>query len=238
MDLAERTTLATLLEQLGSLEGATWIKLLYLYPDIHRINRALIEAMKRYKTICPILDIPIQHASPRVLGLMRRPGIDAIRRVLRRLREVPDIRFRTTVMVGFPGEAREDFERLCAFIEEGWFYSLGVFPYSDEEGTRSYDLPDKVPEDEKQRRVETLMEIQQRVSFRKHREMIGNILPVLVEGLHEETDLLLRGRTAFQFPEIDGCVMISKGTAEVGQIVPVRVTDAGPYDLVGEVVNS
>jgi len=238
MDLGERITLATLLEQLGSLEGITWIKILYLYPDIRRINRALIETMKRHKTICPILDVPIQHASPRVLELMRRPGIDAIRRILSRLREVPGIRFRTTVMVGFPGESREDFERLCAFIEEGWFYSLGVFPYSDEEGTRAYDFPDKVPEDEKQRRGETLMEIQQRVSFGKHREMIGNILPVLVEGLHEETDLLLRGRTDFQFPEIDGCVMINKGTAEVGQIVPVRITDSGPYDLVGEVVNS
>lgn len=236
-DLGKETTLALLLDNLASIEGVRWIKLQYLYPDIRLIDYSLVEVMKRHDKICPVVDIPIQHASNKVLRRMRRPKMDSTRRVLHRLREVPGVLFRTTVMVGFPGETEEDFDCLCEFIEEGWFISLGVFPYSDEEGTHAFDLPHKVPEEEKQRRLEVIMEIQQRVSQQFYREFIGDILPVLVEGLHEETDLLLRGRTAFQYPEIDGCVVINKGAAEVGQIVPVRITDAGPYDLVGEVVD-
>jgi len=138
-------------------------------------------------------------------------------------------------MVGFPGETEEDFDKLCAFVEEQRFYSLGVFTYSDEEGTRAFGYSDKVPEEEKERRAEELMVRQRKIAVRQNREMVGSILPVLVEGPHEETDLLLRGRTAFQFPEIDGCVIINQGTAEIGEIVPVRITEAGPYDLVGEI---
>ena len=235
-DMGKDVSLSHLLGKVAELPGVAWVKLLYLYPDVRRVTRSLIEVMREHPAICPVVDVPVQHAAPEVLKRMRRPGPDAIRRVLERLRSVPGIRLRTTVMVGFPGETERGFNRLCAFVEEQRFYSLGVFTYSDEEGTRAFGYPDKVSEEEKKRRAEELMARQREIALRRNREMVGSILPVLVEGPHEETDLLLRGRTAFQFPEIDGCVLINQGRGEVGEIVPVRITDAGPYDLVGEIV--
>jgi len=234
-DMGMDVDLAHLLEKVARVSGMAWVKLLYLYPDVRRVTRPLIEVMRDHPAVCPVVDVPVQHAAPEVLKRMRRPGPGAIRRVLDRLRSVPQIRLRTTVMVGFPGETEEDFDKLCAFVEEQRFYSLGVFTYSDEEGTRAFGYSDKVPEEEKERRAEELMVRQRKIAVRQNREMVGSILPVLVEGPHEETDLLLRGRTAFQFPEIDGCVIINQGTAEIGEIVPVRITEAGPYDLVGEI---
>ena len=235
-DLRSGVTLGCLLKAVAGVSGVTWVKLLYLYPDVRRIDRFLVDALREHPAVCPVVDVPVQHAAPAVLARMRRPGIDAVRRVLDRLRAVPDMKLRTTVMVGFPGETEEDFEQLCAFLEEQRFYSLGVFAYSDEEGTRAFDYPDKVPEEEKERRVEALMALQREIALQRNRELVGRILPVLVEGAHEETDLLLSGRTAFQFPEIDGRVLINQGTAEIGEIVPVRITDTGAYDLVGEIV--
>ncbi len=234
-DLPGRPTLAGLLERLASVPGLAWLKLLYLYPDVRRIDASLIETMGRHENICPVVDVPIQHVSPRVLKRMRRPGPATLKRVLKRLLEIPGLHLRTTVMVGFPGETEADFRELCTFVEEGWFDNLGVFTYWNEEGTTAFRFPDKVPEEEKRHRQEVLMGIQRKVSQTKNRKRIGRILPVLVEGHHEETDLLLRGRTDFQFPEIDGCVLITRGHAEVGEIVPVKITDAGAYDLVGEI---
>ncbi len=233
-DLGGEMDLAHLLKKVADVAGVVWVKLLYLYPDVRRVTPALVETMAGNPAICPVVDVPVQHAAPDVLRGMRRPGPKALLRVLDRLQAIPGIHLRTTVMVGFPGETEADFDLLCGFIRTQRFYSLGVFAYSDEEGTRAFDLPDKVPEEEKQRRVEAVMALQQEISLEHNRNLVGKILPVLVEGPHEETELLLRGRTAFQFPEIDGCVLITKGQAEVGEIVPVRITDAGPYDLVGE----
>jgi ribosomal protein S12 methylthiotransferase len=238
MGLNRGTNLAFLLDNLANLKGLTWLKLLYLYPDIRRVGHDLVGVMAQHSSICPVVDVPVQHAAPNVLRRMKRPGIETIRRVLDRLRTVPDVRLRTTVMVGFPGETDADFALLRDFVKEQRFYSLGVFPYSDEEGTRAFDLPGKISEKEKERRVEELMACQQEIALRQNRELIGSVLPVLVEGPHEETELLLRGRTAFQFPEIDGCVLISEGVAEVGQIVSVSITDAGPYDLVGGILET
>ncbi len=234
-DLGDGTTLAALLRRLSEVPGVSWLKLLYLYPDVKRVTRDLVQVMTESPAVCPVVDVPVQHAAPGVLKGMRRPGPDAIRRVLDRLREVPGIRLRTTVMVGFPGETEEDFRCLLDFIGEQRFYSLGAFAYSDEEGTRAFNYPGKVPKAEKARRLEALMARQREIARRLNGEMVGEVLPVLIEGPHEETDLLLRGRTAFQFPEIDGCVIINEGTAKVGEIVPVRITEAGDYDLVGEV---
>ncbi len=236
-DLEKGMNLARLLERVADVAGVAWVKLLYLYPDVRRVTPALAEVMASHPSICPVVDAPIQHASPRVLKRMRRPGPEAIRKVLSRLRRVPGLRLRTTALVGFPGETDEDFEKLCAFVREQRFYSLGVFAYSDEEGTWAFHDPHKVPEEVKEQRVETLMSLQREIARQANRELIGTVLPVLAEGPHEETELLLRGRTAFQFPEIDGCVLINQGTAEIGDIVPVRITDAGPYDLVGEIVS-
>jgi len=234
-DLPGKVTLAGLLERLAAIPGLPWIKLLYLYPDDRRIDTSLIEVLRCYENICPVVDIPVQHASARVLKAMRRPGPATLRKILKRLLEIPGFHLRTTVMVGFPGETKRDFRELCAFVEEGWFDNLGVFTYWDEEGTAASHIPDKIPEEEKQHRKEILMEIQQKISMEKNKGRIGRIFPVLVEGVHEETDLLLRGRTEFQFPEIDGCVLITGGYAEVGEIVPVKITNAGAYDLVGEI---
>ena len=235
-DLPGGVTLAGLLEALAGCRDVPWIKLLYLYPDVHRVTDDLIAAFTRHPSLCPVVDVPIQHVAPEVLKRMRRPGPAALVKVLNRLGKIPGIRFRTTVIVGFPGETREEFETLCRFVEEGWFYSLGVFIYSDEEGTAAYGLPDKVPEAEKQARLSALLSVQQGVSTRHNATLKGEILPVLIEGEHEETPLLLKGRTAFQFPEIDGCVLVTEGKAEIGEIKQVRITDAGPYDLVGGIM--
>jgi len=234
--LGDVVTLAGLLETLAGCRSVPWIKLLYLYPDVHRVTDDLIAAFTRYPNLCPVVDVPIQHIAPGVLKRMRRPGPAAVKKVLSWLGKIPGIRFRTTVIVGFPGETREEFETLCRFVEEGWFYSLGAFVYSDEEGTAAYGLPDKVPEAEKQARLSALMAVQQGVSARHNAALKGEILPVLIEGEHEETPLLLKGRTAFQFPEIDGCVLVTEGAADAGEIKRVRITDAGPYDLVGGIV--
>ena len=236
-DLGAGETLAGLLDRLAVIPGLVWLKLLYLYPDIRRVDAPLIEVYKRHVSLCPVIDLPIQHISPRVLRRMRRPSPKSLKRILHRLQGIPGIRLRTTLMVGFPGETEEDFRELCGFVEEGWFDHLGVFTYSDEEETPAASFPDKVPEAEKQRRMEILMEIQRAVSHKKNQGLVGQILPVLVEGPHEETELLLRGRTAYQFPEIDGCVLLTRGEAEIGEIVPVRITGAGDYDLVGEIVS-
>jgi ribosomal protein S12 methylthiotransferase len=237
-DLPGDVTLAGLLETLAGCRGIQWIKVLYLYPDVRRVTDGLVSVFTRHPNLCPVVDVPIQHIAPGVLKRMRRPGPAAVQKVLNRLGRIPGIRFRTTVIVGFPGETREEFEALCRFVEEGWFYSLGAFAYSDEEGTAACGLPGKVPDAEKQARLTALMAAQQEVSARHNAAMKGETFPVLIEGEHEETPLLLKGRTAFQFPEIDGCVLVTEGTADAGEIKQVRITDAGPYDLVGGIVEN
>jgi ribosomal protein S12 methylthiotransferase len=166
----------------------------------------------------------------------RRVDQQTIRALLARVRQkIPDVTLRTSFIVGFPGETEEQFAALLAFVNEGHFERVGVFRYSREEGTAAAALEEQIPERVKKSRYQKLMKAQSRVSFRKNRALVGRIEPVLVEGVSEETDLLLRGRSIRQAPDVDGQVYITAGQAEIGAIVPLRITDSSEYDLIGEI---
>ncbi|HPX61379.1 MAG TPA: radical SAM protein, partial [Deltaproteobacteria bacterium] len=201
------------------------------------ITDGLIELIRDEPKICKYLDIPIQHISDPVLKRMkRRSNEQQIRNLISRLRsEVPDIALRTSVIVGFPGETVEDFSSLMHFVEQAQFDRLGVFCYSREEGTPAAEMPDQVSERIKRERYRKLMKAQARVSFRRNRLVIGKTEQVIVEGYSEETDLLLKGRSSRQAPDIDGQVYITAGNANVGDIVNLKVTDSSDYDLIGEI---
>jgi ribosomal protein S12 methylthiotransferase len=190
------------------------------------------------KKICNYLDVPLQHIDDTILRRMnRRIDQAGIRSLIKRVhRLLPDITLRTSFIVGFPGETEQQFADLLAFVNEGHFERIGVFRYSREEGTPAASLSDQVPERVKKAREQKLMKAQQRVSFRRNRAMVGRIVPVLVEGYSQETDLLLSGRSIRQAPDIDGQVYITAGQATVGSIVPLRITDSSDYDLIGEIV--
>jgi ribosomal protein S12 methylthiotransferase len=235
-DLEDGATLEALLRRLAAIEGLRWIRLLYAYPD--GITDGLIGLIRDEPKICKYLDIPIQHISDPVLKAMkRRSSEEQIRGLIARLRsEVPGIALRTSLIVGFPGETVDDFNSLMQFVEQTHFDRLGVFCYSKEEGTPAADLPEQVTERVKRERYRKLMRAQARLSFRHNRALIGRIEQVVVEGYSEETELLLKGRSSRQAPDIDGQVYITAGTADVGDIVSLRITDSSDYDLIGEIV--
>jgi ribosomal protein S12 methylthiotransferase len=168
----------------------------------------------------------------------RRSSEEEIRTLISRLRsEIPDLAIRTSLIVGFPGETEEDFKKLCHFVEEVQFDRLGVFCYSREEGTPAAELPEQISERVKRERYKKLMKSQARVSFKRNRRLIDTVEQVLVEGYSEETELLLKGRSSRQAPDIDGLVYITAGQANVGDIVRLRITDSSDYDLIGEIVS-
>nr|WP_283775454.1 30S ribosomal protein S12 methylthiotransferase RimO [Desulfuromonas sp. CSMB_57] len=237
-DRHDGARLEGLLRELVKIDGLQWLRLLYAYPD--GVTEDLVELVAREEKICSYLDIPLQHIDDGVLALMnRRVDEPTIRSLVGRLRDkIPDLTLRTSFIVGFPGETEEQFARLLAFVEEGHFDRVGVFCYSREEGTPAAVLPNQVPERVKQSRYRKLMKAQQRVSFRRNRALIGQVVPVLVEGYSEETELLLSGRSIRQAPDVDGQVYITAGQADVGSIVPLRITDSSEYDLIGEIVGS
>ncbi len=215
-----------------------WLRLLYLHPV--RVTDALLELIAANPRILPYLDIPLQHVSDRILRAMNRPyGRKKIDELLGRVRsKLPDAAIRTTFMVGFPGETEEDMTQLEDFLRTHRLDHVGVFAYSNEEGSVAATFPDQCAEEVKSERRERLMAIQAAISLEKHQNMIGNVEEVLVEGVSRETDLLLEGRTRYQAPEIDGCVYIASGECSSGDLVKVRITEAHPYDLVGEIVES
>lgn len=228
--------LEDLLKELIAIEGLSWIRLLYAYPD--GITDSLIELIRDEPKICKYLDLPLQHISDPVLKRMRRRGGEEyVRTLVAKLRkEIPGLALRTSLIAGFPGESDEDFRKLLQFVEESKFDRLGVFCYSREEGTPAAEMPDQVSERVKRDRYKKLMKMQARVSFKRNRELIDNIEQVIVEGYSDETDLLLKGRSSRQAPDIDGLVYVTAGNAKVGDIVPVRITDSSDYDLIGEIV--
>jgi ribosomal protein S12 methylthiotransferase len=235
-DRRDGTRLEDLLRALVRIDGLHWVRLLYAYPD--GISDELIEIMASEDKICNYLDLPLQHIDDEILRKMnRRIDQAGIRSLLDRIRcRLPDITLRTSFIVGFPGETEQQFANLLGFVNEGHFDRVGVFKYSREEGTPAAELADQVPERIKKSREQKLMKAQQRVSFRRNRSLVGRIVPVLVEGFSEETDLLLSGRSMRQAPDIDGQVYITAGQAMVGDIVPLRITDSSDYDLIGEIV--
>ncbi|MBI1922210.1 MAG: 30S ribosomal protein S12 methylthiotransferase RimO [Geobacter sp.] len=235
-DMEDGMTLETLIRELAKLDGLRWIRLMYAYPD--GITDGLIDLIKTEEKVCKYLDMPIQHISDPVLKQMnRRSGEEDIRSLIAKLRtEIPAIALRTSIIVGFPGETDEDFRKLLAFVEEAQFDRLGVFCYSREEGTPAAEMPDQVSERVKRERYKRLMKAQARVSFKRNRALIDTLEQVIVEGFSDETDLLLKGRSSRQAPDIDGMVYITAGNADVGDIVTIKITDSSDYDLIGEIV--
>lgn len=225
-----------LLRALGEVDGAEWIRLLYLYPD--GITPDMIDLMKNNKKFVRYFDMPLQHINNEVLKKMNRKMTrEEVEGVLANIRrEMPDAVIRTQFIVGFPGETEEQFEELLEFVAEQKFDRVGCFQYSPEEGTPGGKLPDQIDEETKKRRHDALMEVQQNISREKHKAFIGKTVEVLVEGYSEETELLLQGRTSQQAPDIDGVVLINDGLAKVGDMVKVRITESMEYDLIGEIV--
>ncbi len=235
-DLPGKIRLQHLLPELCKVDGIRWIRLHYAYP--RDVPAALVDVLAREQKIVKYLDMPLQHASDRLLRAMKR-GRDArfLRELLARLRaRVPGIALRTSLIVGLPGETEEDFAELVAFVEEQRFERLGVFEFSPEEGTPAAEMQDQVPDAVKRARRDRIMRLQQRISRAHQRAMIGRRVEVLVEGRAEETEHLLAGRHAQQAPEIDGVTYVNDGVAYPGEIVTVEITDAAEYDLVGRVV--
>ena len=235
-DRNDGATLEKLLKELVTIENIVWIRLLYAYPD--GITSELIELIATEEKICNYLDLPLQHIDDHILTQMNRHlDENQTRELVQRLRDrIPDLTLRTSFIVGFPGETREQFDKLLTFVKEGHFERVGVFRYSREEGTTAAKLPEQVPARTKTSRLNKLMKAQARVSFGKNRSLVGRVEQVLVEGYSEETDLLLKGRSARQAPDIDGQYLITSGVADVGEYVQLKITDSSEYDLIGEIV--
>ena len=236
LDHGVRDGLAYLLRRLGRIDGLRWIRVMYAYPST--LTDPILDAIGSEEKVVKYVDIPLQHASERVLKRMKRPtGRGNLLGMVERIRErVPGVAVRTSFIVGFPGETEEDFERLLGFVKAAEFDNVGVFTFSDEEGTASFDLPGRVAARVKEARRRRLMAVQKRISARRNRGRVGERVEILVEGTHPDTDLLLRGRLSTQAPEIDGQVIVNDGTADPGSFVTCEVTEAHPYDLVARVV--
>jgi ribosomal protein S12 methylthiotransferase len=239
-DLGEADALAHLLRELSHLDGIEWVRVMYTYPT--HISDGFLDVLATEAKAVKYLDMPLQHASAKVLKLMRRGGTrESLERLIRRVRaRVPGIAIRTTFITGFPGETEEDFEELMTFVRNAQFDRVGVFTYSDEEGTPAFELPDKVDAKTASRRRARLMKEQARISRRKNKARIGETVRVLFEGTSKETELLWQGRLETQAAEIDGCVLINDAPEDfepvAGEFVNVLITEAHEYDLVGHIV--
>lgn len=235
-DPARRESPYELLKALSDESGAEWIRLLYLYPD--GITPDMVKLIKERKNLVKYFDMPLQHVNNEMLKRMNRKMTrQEIETALSEIRkQIPDAVIRTQFIVGFPGETEEQFEEILKFVAEQKFDRVGCFKYSPEENTPGGRMTDQIDEETKQRRYEALMEVQQNISREKHEAFIGKRVQVLVEGLSEETDLLLQGRTSQQAPDIDGVVLINDGQAEVGEMVMVEITENMEYDLIGHIV--
>ena len=238
-DLDGSAGLEDLLERVGTIEGIQWIRLLYAYPRPDAITSEVLEILATHEKMCPYLDIPIQHINNDILKRMGRTstGPEVRELVLRIRRDYPQIALRTTVMVGFPGEGDAEFEELVLFVKEAEFTHLGVFIYSPEEGTRAYRMKGRPPRDVIDARAERIMLVQQEISLEKNRRLLGTSLPVLVEGGVEQRSDLFKARASFQAPDIDGVVLVSGNELHPGDMVCALITDAAPYDLLGEVAD-
>ncbi|MGN0658743.1 MAG: 30S ribosomal protein S12 methylthiotransferase RimO [Emergencia sp.] len=232
MDLYGELRLAELLRKLCRIDGLRWIRLMYCYED--RITDELIRTMAEEEKICHYIDIPIQHASDSVLKAMnRRSTARSIDDTIRRLKTaMPDIHIRTTLIVGFPGETEEDYDILTDFVEKERFARLGVFAYSQEEGTPAGEMENQIDEETKAQRLDGIMRRQLDISLELNREKIGQTLEVLVE--EQDADGSYMGRTAFDAPEIDNSVIFTSARElKPGDFVKVRIDDAFDYDIVG-----
>ena len=231
-DFAEPKDLPWLVRSLAEAHPDTWIRVMYLQPE--GITDELLEVMASHDNVCSYLDIPLQHCSERILRAMHRKGsakeyLDLIAHI----REmVPGVVLRTTLIAGFPGETEEDMDELCDFLSDAEFDYVGVFPYSAEEGTRAYELPDRIDEDVCLERAQRIRDLADRISAVRVAERVGQEVDVLIEGVEEDGQLV--GRTQGQAPEVDGETFVDHG--EPGQIVRVRIVDTMMYEMEGEVL--
>ncbi len=236
LDIYKERALPQLLDALADVEGIEWIRLHYAYPSKFPVE--IFDVMARRKEICNYLDIPLQHASNRVLERMRRQITqEETRELIRVAREkVPGITLRTTMLVGFPGETEDDVQELIRFVEDMEFDRLGVFQYSHEENTIAYDLEDDIDTEEKADRANRVMEAQQSISFAKNQEKVGKVFRVLFD--RKEGGYFV-GRTEGDSPEVDNEVLVdaSKYYVRVGDFANIKIIDAMEYDLFGEVVD-
>lgn len=232
IDLYGEFTLAKLVKKLCKIDGLHWIRLMYCYED--RITDELIEVMANEKKVCHYLDIPIQHSSDKILKLMnRRSTSESIVTKIEKLRKaMPDINIRTTLITGFPGETKDEFDELYNFVQDMKFERLGVFAYSKEEGTPAAEMKGQVRSDVKEKRKDCIMRLQLEISLSSNQKKVGQTLQVLVEEQDEEGTYI--GRTEYDAPEIDNSIIFkSNKVLKPGDMVMVQITDAFDYDLVG-----
>ena len=236
MDCYGRKALPELLTKLCEIEGIEWIRILYCYPE--EITDELIAVMKKEKKICHYLDIPIQHSEDTILKRMgrRTNRAELVSLVEKLMKEIPDIVLRTTLITGFPGETEEEFKNMVDFVDSMEFDRLGVFPYSAEEGTKAAEMDGQITEEVKESRRDEIMALQQEISADKAASRIDDEMSVLIEGYLYEDDIYI-GRTYMDAPKVDGNVFVRAEEELIsGDIVPVRITGANEYDLMGDVI--
>lgn len=237
IDLYGEYSLAKLMERLCKIDGLHWLRVLYCYPD--SITDELLEVMAREEKIVPYIDLPLQHASGKILKAMNRRGDrQSLTALMKKIREkVPGVVLRTTLIAGFPGETEEDFTELAEFVKDVKFERMGCFAYSQEEGTDAAELPDQVEDETKERRAEILMDDQMNIMDAQGQELIGQTLEVLVEGFDRYAECWF-GRSYRDAPDIDGKVFFTTGgkRPRLGSFVKVEITDCMDADLTGELV--
>ncbi|MBC8080602.1 MAG: 30S ribosomal protein S12 methylthiotransferase RimO [Gorillibacterium sp.] len=233
IDLYGGLKLPELLNRVSEVPGIKWIRLHYAYPGF--FTDELIETIATNPKICKYIDLPLQHSEDSILKKMRRPGRQRdIRELVAKIRaQIPDVSLRTSLIVGFPGETEEDFERLVSFVEDIQFDRLGVFTYSQEEDTPAAKLPHQIADDVKEYRSNHLMEIQREIAKEKNGEKVGKVIDVLIERYDGRGDIFI-GRSQHDAPEIDGEVFVSGCKTSIGEIAKVRITHSFEYDLSGE----
>ena len=233
-DLRMKDSLVRLLQEMAKVEGVEWLRLLYCYPTF--LNSELIEYIASETKVCRYIDVPLQHTHDEMLKSMKRQETEGgVRKMLDEVRlKIPDVALRTTFITGFPGETETHFRHMVRFLCEMEFDHVGIFTYSDEEGTTAYDYPDRVLQEVKEERKNILMEFQKEVVLRKNRDRIGRVESVLVEGFDPQENYLMTGRLASQAPDIDGQILLEKCEAEPGQIISVKIKGVADYDLIAE----
>lgn len=238
IDIYGEEKLSALMRELCKIDGLKWIRSYYMHPS--HITDELIQTIKEEEKICKYFDVPIQHVSDEILrNMARAKSGEEVKDVLKRIRKaIPDATIRTTLIVGFPGETEENFQELRDFVEEFKFDYAGVFKYSREEDTVAYRLPNQVDEDVKERRYAELVNLQSEIAEKKNRQLLGQVVDVMIDGVSSESEYLLEGRTRGQALEIDGKVLTTDGTAKPGEIVKVKLEQNFDYDFIGPIVEN
>lgn len=239
-DLGLKDGLALLLEKLAQIEELRWVRFLYAYPN--KMTGKLLDTIARYDKICSYIDVPLQHASPNVLKLMKRgAGAEIFLKSIEKMRKtIPHLTLRSSFIVGFPGETEQDFVELCEFVKEARFDWLGAFSYSDQEGAKAHQLDGQLSSAEINRRAKKLMSIQKQISRKAKKTLVGRQFDILVEGPSSESDLLWEGRTEMHAPEIDGKVFINdfgdREEIRPGEFYRCEIVESHDYDLVAKLI--